>query len=439
MYNGSIDTVPRPVVNGQCSADRQLPPASVNTSPEHLCGYGTMLPPRSFGTFLCPASFLFLLLLLAMTTHRAQAAPDFTVYLYKVLRNHTAHACNGDTLTVKCPSKTTVSILSVFYGRRIPSQYLCPSTNLNMTGDENTECMSSTAIQKVISECQDRRTCQLPVISAVFGQDPCPETTKYVIVSYKCRPEHHRTKMVCENERMRLSCRNDTVLAIYSAMFGHQIHWSHECPQEIDVKTDMECLSPTALRRVSRRCHGRTNCSLLADVLSFGDPCFPGTRMHLRVSYTCVPRYLLEDAGLGNTDPFLISDYTHGLPETVALYFVSGICAGLVFLLCLFGLKSTLVRDAKDLFSELSDELKAARRKRLASDFDDDSDIISDTSFHRLPNAYRVADMFGPEMIMTVEMVERQQDTEKEVPDGDIWPRGDSSPYAINNVKTSSA
>lgn len=48
-----------------------------------------------------------------------------------------------------------------------------------------------------------------------------------------------------------------------------------------------ECLSPVALRRVSRRCHGRTNCSVLADTKTFGDPCFSGTRKHLRVSFTC--------------------------------------------------------------------------------------------------------------------------------------------------------
>lgn len=39
-----------------------------------------------------------------------------------------------------------------------------------------------------MSECQDRRECQIPVASPVFGQDPCPETSKYIIVSYKCKP-----------------------------------------------------------------------------------------------------------------------------------------------------------------------------------------------------------------------------------------------------------
>lgn len=42
--------------------------------------------------------------------------------------------------------------------------------------------------QKVMSECQDRQECQISVVSPVFGQDPCPETSKYIIVSYKCKP-----------------------------------------------------------------------------------------------------------------------------------------------------------------------------------------------------------------------------------------------------------
>ncbi|XP_030622756.1 protein eva-1 homolog C [Chanos chanos] len=421
-----------------------------------------MSPPWSFswsGCFLC--------FLLAVCTHPAWSAPDFSDYLHTILKNHTAHGCDGETLSIRCPSKTSVAILSAFYGRRVPSQHLCPSKNPNIT-DESTDCMSPLAVQKVMSECQDRRACQIPVMSPVFGEDPCPETSKYILVSYKCRPEHHRIKTVCENERMKLACKNDTVLAIYSASFGHLPHGTHGCSQEIEVKPDMECLAPSALRKVSRRCHGRTNCSVLADAQSFGDPCFPGTRKHLRVSFTCVPKYLLEDVGRGSTDPFLISDLTHGgwytgpgvvrpqniftnsleifshiqgLPETVALYFVSGICAGLVFLLCLFGLKSTLVRDMKDLVSELGDEIKATRRSRrgLIEDFDDDGSL--DSSFRRLTHSYRTADMFSPEMIMTVVMEERREDDrdKMEVPNGDIWPHSNSSPYAIHKIKASSA
>ncbi|XP_058653735.1 protein eva-1 homolog C isoform X2 [Onychostoma macrolepis] len=384
-------------------------------------------------------SWCFLSIALSVNTRQTSSAPDFTDYLHRILKNHTAHACDGETLSIKCPSRTSVAVLSAFYGRRVPSPYLCPHTNPNIT-EENTDCTSTTAIQKVMSECQDRRECQIPVVSPVFGQDPCPETSKYIIVSYKCKPEHHRSRTVCENERMKLACKNDTVLAIYSATFGHLEHDSLECPQEAKTKPDIECLSPSALRRVSRKCHGRTNCSVLADAQGFGDPCFPGTKKHLRVSFTCVPRYLLEDVGRGKIDPFLLSDYTHGLPETVALYFVSGICAGLFFLLCLFGLKSTLIRDLKDLASELGDELKSSHRTHggLIDDFDDD-DASLRSSFRHLARPYRTPDVFNPEMIMTVVMEERKDEDKPEMPNGDIWPHISSSPYAMHKIKTSSA
>ncbi|KAM3867007.1 protein eva-1 homolog C [Diretmus argenteus] len=404
-------------------------------------------------------SFCLLALFLALKTH---SAPDFSVYLHTILKNHTAHACEGDTLTIKCPSRTSVAVLSAFYGRRVPNQHLCPSANTNITVEEDIECTSPIATEKVVSECQDRRSCYIPVISAVFGQDPCPRTSKYLLVSYKCKPEHHRTRLVCENERLRLMCKNGTVLAIYSATFGHLLHGSPNCPQKPGPHTDMECLSPSALRKVSRRCHGRPNCSVLADTQTFGDPCFPGTRKHLRVSFTCVPRYLLEDVGRGSTDPFMISDYTHGgwytgptyrhqnvlltnsleifekilgLPEKVALYFVSGICAGLVFLLCLFGLRSTLVKDVKDLVSDLGDELKASRRqhKELMEDLYDD-DISDTSSFRRLTQSYRRADLFSPPT-MTVEMVEQEVEQERDLPSTNIWPHRDSSPYAIHKIK----
>ncbi|XP_016101389.1 protein eva-1 homolog C-like isoform X2 [Sinocyclocheilus grahami] len=386
-------------------------------------------------------SWCFLSVALAVNTRQTSSAPDFSDYLHRILKNHTAHACDGETLSIRCPTRTSVAVLSAFYGRRIPSPYLCPQTNPNIT-EENTDCISTTAIQKVISECQDRRECQIPVVSPVFGQDPCPETSKYIIVSYKCKPEHHRSRTVCENERLKLACKNDTVLAIYSATFGHLVleHDSLECHQEAKTKPDIECLSPSALRRVSRKCHGRTNCSVLADAQGFGDPCFPGTKKHLRVSFTCVPRYLLEDVGRGNLDPFLLSDYSHGLPETVALYFVSGICAGLFFVLCLFGLKSTLIRDLKDLASELEDELKSSHRTHggLIDDFDED-DASFRSSFRHLARPYRTPDVFNPEMIMTVVMEERKDEDKPEMPNGDIWPHINSSPYAMHKIKTSSA
>lgn len=120
----------------------------------------------------------------------------------------------------------------------------------------------------------------------------------------------------------------------------------------------------------------------------------------------------------------------------MALYFVSGICVGLVFLLCLFGLRSTIVKDVKDLISDLNDELKAARRRRkeLIEDLCDDE--ISDTSsFRHLTQSYRTTDILNPSTL-AVEMVEREVEQTRDLPNGDIWPHRDSSPYAIHKIKT---
>lgn len=123
-----------------------------------------------------------------------------------------------------------------------------------------------------------------------------------------------------------------------------------------------------------------------------------------------------------------------GFPEQVALYFVSGICAGLVFLLCLFGLRSTLVRDVKDLVSDLNEELKASRRwhRELMEDLYDE-DVSDTSSFRRLTQSYRTTDVFNPSVL---EMAEREAEQPRDLPNGDIWPHHDSSPYAIHKIKT---
>lgn len=121
----------------------------------------------------------------------------------------------------------------------------------------------------------------------------------------------------------------------------------------------------------------------------------------------------------------------------MALYFVSGICAGLVFLLCLFGVHSTLVKDVKELVSDLHDELKAPSRqhKDLREDlYDDDELSLSDfSSFRRLTQSYSTADMLAAPML-TVEMMAQGAEHSRDLPNGDIWPHPDTNPYAIHQI-----
>ncbi|KAM9274476.1 protein eva-1 homolog C-like isoform 2-T2 [Morus bassanus] len=292
-----------------------------------------------------------------------EASPELSGYLRKVLRNHTAHTCDGDQLLIVCPRKTTISILGAFYGRRVPSPNLCPSPG--NASQESTECTSATAHLKLLAECQDQQWCQFSVHSQVFGPDPCPGTHKYLIASYKCRPGNHRVKTVCENDKLRLQCRPKSILAIYSANYGRFLRGKPECDALNTGGPHIECLAPDALRRVSKKCHRKGNCTVAADRATFGDPCLPGTKKQLRVSYTCgeshprgwghgghwlspccahpvpcrqgcgapwggrgllgmsrvvmlgvcspaVPKQLLEEVGPDTSDPFLLSDYMHG-------------------------------------------------------------------------------------------------------------------------------
>uniref|UniRef100_A0A8C3M2A3 SUEL-type lectin domain-containing protein n=1 Tax=Chrysolophus pictus TaxID=9089 RepID=A0A8C3M2A3_CHRPC len=234
------------------------------------------------GTMVATLVVALLLLCLAAGT---EASPELSGYLRKVLRNHTVHTCDGEQLLILCPRKTTISILGAFYGRRVPSPNLCPSPG--NVSQESTECMSPTAHLKLLAECQDQQWCQFSVHSQVFGPDPCPGTHKYLIASYKCRPDNHRVKTVCENNELRLHCRPKSVLAIYSAHYGRFLRGKPECDAPNAGGPHIECLAPDALRRVSKKCHRKGNCTVTADQANFGDPCLPGTRKQLRVSYTC--------------------------------------------------------------------------------------------------------------------------------------------------------
>uniref|UniRef100_A0A663MCE2 SUEL-type lectin domain-containing protein n=1 Tax=Athene cunicularia TaxID=194338 RepID=A0A663MCE2_ATHCN len=94
---------------------------------------------------------------------------------------------------------------------------------------------------------------------------------------------------VCENDKLRLQCRPKSILAIYSANYGRFLRGKPECRSAHRSMPHgfAECLAPDALRRVSKKCHRKGNCTVAADQATFGDPCLPGTKKQLRVSYTC--------------------------------------------------------------------------------------------------------------------------------------------------------
>ncbi|XP_073530193.1 protein eva-1 homolog C-like isoform X2 [Phyllobates terribilis] len=226
----------------------------------------------------------------------AATSSEFSGYISKILRNYTLRACDGEYVSLRCPHKSTISIQSTFYGRSVPSHQMCPTRHkqpYRTFVKEDVSCSVGTSLQKVLDECQDRRSCQLLVNSRLFGLDPCPGTSKYLVVWYKCRPNEYKSKVSCEDDRLRLTCKKNTVIAIYSATFGRLQGGGLECPFQNQDMASVDCQSSSALSLMTKRCQGRRTCSVYASTYEFGDPCYPGIRKHLNVIYTCVPKKLL--------------------------------------------------------------------------------------------------------------------------------------------------
>ncbi|KAK2828345.1 hypothetical protein Q5P01_019379 [Channa striata] len=315
-------------------------------------------------------SLLYLTLLL--WTRRVNALADFSNYLSRIITSHSAHACDGQPLRLHCPRHSTISVQSAFYGSG--GARMCRADPDTLLGADNRSCSAFTALQKLLSECQSQRNCQLPVNHLLFGKDPCPGTAKYLHVAYRCKPTEHKRHVSCEGETMVLRCKPPRVLNIYAAVYGRSLGQTDTCPSHLTGPPQFECLNYEALHLVSKSCYSKHKCAVAVGNETFRDPCFPGTRKYLSVVYSCVPLTLLREADpnifsstLSPTvstekdveDPFvkrsrkpdnsgammstslLTYAYIKEHPETAALLFTSSVCLGLLLTLLAVSVRVT--------------------------------------------------------------------------------------------------
>ncbi|XP_067464302.1 protein eva-1 homolog C [Thunnus thynnus] len=231
-------------------------------------------------------------LTLLLWTRRMNGLADFSNYLFRIITSHSAHACDGQPLRLHCPRHSTISIQSAFYGSS--EGRLCRADPPLRA--HNHSCSAFTALQKLLSECQSHRDCQLPVNHLLFGKDPCPGTTKYLHVDYKCKPTEHKRHVACEGETMVLRCKPPKVLNIYAAVYGRGLGQTDTCPSHLTRPPPFECLNHEAVHLVSKACYSKQTCAVAVSNQTFRDPCFPGTRKYLSVVYSCVPQTLLKEA-----------------------------------------------------------------------------------------------------------------------------------------------
>ncbi|XP_029304189.1 protein eva-1 homolog C isoform X2 [Cottoperca gobio] len=318
-------------------------------------------------------------LTLLLWTRRMTGLADFSNYLSRIITSHSAQACDGKPLRLHCPRHSTISIQSAFYGSG--EARLCRADLDPPLRAHNHSCSAFTALQKLLSECQSHRDCQLPVNHLLFGKDPCPGTTKYLHVDYKCKPTEHKRHVVCEGETMILRCKPPKVLNIYAAVYGRSLGQTDTCPSHLTRPPPFECLNHEAVHFVSKSCYSKQKCTVAVSNQTFRDPCFPGTRKYLSVVHSCVPQTLLREAdpyifistssptvdtekappadleeplskgsrrpdnsGAMMSNSLLTYAYIKEHPEMAALLFTSSVCVGLLLTLLAVSVRVTCRR-----------------------------------------------------------------------------------------------
>ncbi|XP_013858704.1 protein eva-1 homolog C isoform X2 [Austrofundulus limnaeus] len=388
-------------------------------------------------------------LTLLLWTRGMNGLADFSNYLSRIITSHSAHACDGTPLRLHCPRHSTISIQSAFYGSG--EVWLCKGEPPSGPRD-NRSCSAYTALQvhfhKLLSECQSHRDCQLPVSHLLFGKDPCPGTTKYLHVDYKCKPTEHKKQVVCEGGIMVLRCKLPKVLNIYAAVYGRSLAQPDICPSHLTGSPPFECLNYEAVQLVSKSCYSKQKCAIAVGNQTFRDPCYPGTRKYLTVLYSCVPQALLKEAdpriisttsfpttekaspadveepsirgsGRPESSGAMVSNsllayvYIREHPEMAALLFTSSVCVGLLVTLLALSVRVTCRGRGRGLAAEPGGQERDHKEDEEDEEDEDDEDDDEETESSLLSAAERKAGHSWDEVTYVSEAAELAERIER--------------------------
>ncbi|CAB3223941.1 unnamed protein product [Arctia plantaginis] len=189
-----------------------------------------------------------------------------------------------------------ISIRVAKYGK--PPENGCPSVNTKES-EESKNCkrpnaMQFSLLQTVLEECQKKPQCKFSTVPKPGLIDPCPTHSKYVEVTYKCRPYEFRSRNICEGERIKLSCNPHSRIAIFDAQYGRTKFEATRCPQPPGVP-DETCAAPHAVKTVIQQCLGKRRCQIVAHNRIFNSSCQIESKAYLKVVYACVPLGVLSE------------------------------------------------------------------------------------------------------------------------------------------------
>ena len=94
--------------------------------------------------------------------------------------------------------------------------------------------------------------------------------------------------IVCQKANARLSCNDNKVIHILTAMYGRKERDPGSCPCRSGGKhlCNTNCGSQDSFKRVQDECDGHKSCQFKAGNAFFGNPC-RHTRKYLELEYQC--------------------------------------------------------------------------------------------------------------------------------------------------------
>ncbi|KAI6203245.1 hypothetical protein M3Y94_00534100 [Aphelenchoides besseyi] len=213
------------------------------------------------------------------------------------LRSNHVQACEDERITLHCPRNTHIQIQTAFYGRLAPSTEICPTTSRSQSPTEDISCDLAEVQSKIVELCRNKRKCRIHVRPSTFERDPCPDTSKYLQIAYKCRPISFEDQNFCENSLMKLECRPGKLLSIYSAHYGRTVAAQNTHCSFRDPVIQESCIAD-ALPALLYKCNAQSNCSVPVDDRFFGNPCPAAVSKYLSIIYMCVNEEVFSDAAI---------------------------------------------------------------------------------------------------------------------------------------------
>nr|KAF6477497.1 eva-1-like protein C [Molossus molossus] len=329
------------------------------------------------------------------------ALTDFSGYLSKLLQNHTAYACDGAHLTLRCPRHSAISVQSAFYGH---GHRACGAQQPAAQREDGLTCVAPTTFQKVLDECQNQRACHLLVNSRVFGPDLCPGRSKYLLVSFKCEPNELKNQTVCEDRELKLHCHESKFLNIYSATYGRRAQDRDVCAAEA------ERLPPFVPKNILTAID-----PAVADASPAPEQRDGGYGVNIDPSGSRVPK---KD-GVLVSNSLAAFAYVRAHPERAALLFVSSVCIGLALTLCTLVIRVSCAKDLQKL--QLARERLAPGRDEAEEDSADaeQGEDSSDSDFPGEPPGFGWAPQPAYTSVETAELAERIERREQVI--REIW------------------